>query len=165
MFAGQYLVGVADVPHIALAAIGVILVAVELFLVPGMIWPGAVGALCLIAGLLLTQVGQDISLTSAWDRTILFNASFELAATATAALVGIWALSRYLPDTPVLRRLVLAGGGGTAGDAMPEVRSAERTRVARVGARGRATTALRPVRTISMGTRRGPTTRPARSPV
>lgn len=150
MFAGQYLVGVADVPHIVLAALGVLLVAVELFLVPGMIWPGAIGAVCLIAGLLLTQVGQDISLTSAWDRTILFDASFELAATATAALVGIWALSRYLPDTPVLRRLVLAGGGGTAGDAMPEVRSAERSRVARVGARGRAMTSLRPVGKVDL---------------
>lgn len=150
MFAGQYLVGVADVPHIVLAALGVILVAVELFLVPGMIWPGAVGAVCLIAGLLLTQVGQDISLTSAWDRTILFDASFELAATATAALVGIWAISRYLPDTPVLRRLVLAGGGGTAGDAMPEARSAERARAARTGARGRAITSLRPVGKVDL---------------
>lgn len=152
MFAGQYLIGVADVPHIALAAVGVVLVAVELFLFPGMLWPGILGALCLIAGLLMTQVGQDVSLSNAWDRRILFDSSFELAATAAAALIGIWAISRYLPDTPILRRMVLQGGGGAvaAADAMPESRSSERLQAARVGARGRAVTSLRPVGKVDL---------------
>lgn len=149
MFAGQYLVGLADIPHIVLAVLGVVLVAVELFLVPGFIWPGLVGALCLIVGLLLSQVGPGVSLSDGWHREILFDASFQLAATAALALLAIWLFSKYLPDTPVLGRMVLAGGGGTSADALPEARDEDRSR-ARVGALGVAGTAMRPVGKVSL---------------
>ena len=148
MFAGQYLVGVADGSHRprrprrdprrrrAVPRSGDDLA-------------GAVGAVCLISRLLLTQVGQDISLTSAWDRTILFDASFELAATATAALVGIWAISRYLPDTPSCDGWCWrAAADGRRRDARGALRRA--ARAARTGARGRAITSLRPVGKVDL---------------
>lgn len=150
MFTGQYLVGVADVPHIILASVGVLLVAVELFLFPGLIWPGVIGALALITGVLLAQVGPSMSFSSAWDREILFDATFQLAATASAALFSIWIISRYLPNTPLLGRMVLAGTSGSVADAMPEARAPERVLAARVGRRGRATTALRPVGKVDL---------------
>ncbi|MEM1449917.1 MAG: hypothetical protein AAGI22_12450 [Planctomycetota bacterium] len=145
MFVGQYLVGLADVPHIVLAVLGIGLVATELFVLPGMIWPGAAGALCLIAGLLLSQVGPGLSLGDAWDRLILFDATFQLVGTATAAVVAIWILSRFLPETPVVGRLVLAGGQATVADAMPEAREASHTAHARPGAIGETRTTMRPV--------------------
>jgi len=141
MFTGQYLVGLADVPHIVLAALGIVLVAVELFVLPGMIWPGLVGAVCLISGLLLSQVGPNVDLGSAWDREILLDATWSLSLTATLAVLAIWGVSRYLPNTPVLGRLVLAGGSPDPVDAT----APSGTTGPRVGARGRALTALRPV--------------------
>ncbi len=151
MFTGQYLVGVADVPHMILAAVGVLLVSVELFIFPGLIWPGVIGALALITGVLLAQVGTGVSLSNAWDREILFDATFQLAGTASAALFSIWIVSRYLPNTPLLGRMVLAGAPSDgAAAAMPEARSPERVSAAQVGRRGRATTALRPVGKVDL---------------
>lgn len=153
MFTGQYLIGLADVPHMVLAGLGIVLVAVELFVLPGMLWPGLVGAVCLIAGLLLSQVGPSVDLGSAWDREILLDATWSLSLTATAAVLAIWAVSRYLPNTPVLGRLVLAGGppdaGGRAGGGVAQEPRAGSSGP-RVGARGRALTALRPVGKVAL---------------
>ncbi len=150
LFAGQYLVGLADVPHLVLAGLGMALIAVELFVVPGFVWFGLGGALCLVGALVATQVGPGLSFDSAWDRELLLDATFDLALTASLSLAAIWALSRVLPRTPVLGRLVLAAGPGTAdapvADALPESRA---TRV-RVGALGTALTALRPVGKVSI---------------
>ncbi|MEM9802917.1 MAG: hypothetical protein AAGA20_21510 [Planctomycetota bacterium] len=145
LFVGQYLVGLADVPHIVLAAVGIALVATELFVLPGTLWAGLTGAACLVAGLLLSQVGPGISLGDAWDRLLLFDATFQLVATATLSVVAIWLVSRFLPETPILGRLVLAGGPSTDADAMPEAREPEHAAHARVGALGVTVTTLRPV--------------------
>lgn len=161
LFVGQYLIGLADVPHMVLAGLGVALVATELFVLPGVIWPGLIGALFLIVGLLMSQVGPGISMESAWDRAILFDATFQLVLTAVLSLAAIWLLSRYLPQTPFLGRMVLAGGDpdrlGTAGmtaggtstgdaDGLPESRpDSAHVASARAGATGVAKTTLRPV--------------------
>ena len=153
LFTGQYLVGLADVPHLTFAALGIVLIAVELFIVPGFIWFGLTGVLCLIGALVTSQLGPGLSIQDAWDRELLVDASFDLALTAVLAMLGIWALSRFLPQTPLLGRLVLAGDAGAAdagmtaqedrADALPESRDADLA--VRVGALGRTVTALRPV--------------------
>ena len=57
------------------------------------------------------------------------------------AIVIAWLVSRWMPDTPGLRRLVLApAGGARLGEALPDV-----SRAATLGAIGRAATDLRPV--------------------
>ncbi|MEZ6013813.1 MAG: hypothetical protein R3F49_01750 [Planctomycetota bacterium] len=152
LFAGHYLVGLAEMPHLVLAGGGLALIAIELFVVPGFVWFGLVGALCLIGALVATQVGPGLSLSSAWDRELLIDAAFELALTAALALVGIWLISRFLPKTPIVGRLVLAGVEGhalsvDAADALPESRVA---RAAQLGALGRALTALRPVGKVAL---------------
>ncbi len=149
LFVGQYLIGLADIPHVVLAAIGVVLVGTEIFVVPGMIWPGLVGATCLVVGLLMSQVGPDLSMGDAWDRQLLFDATFQLVATAAAGVFAIWTLSRFLPQTPILGRMVLAGAGGVA-DAMPEARDESRLQHARPGALGTASTDLRPVGKVAL---------------
>ena len=47
---GQYLVGLAEMVHFIAVGLGVVLIAVELFLMPGAIWPAAIGALGIPAG-------------------------------------------------------------------------------------------------------------------
>ena len=145
-----------------LAAVGVVLVGTEIFVVPGMIWPGLVGATCLVVGLLMSQVGPDLSMGDAWDRQLLFDATYQLVATAAAGVFAIWTLSRFLPQTPVLGRMVLAGAGGAA-DAMPEARDESRLQRARPGARWARPPPIsaRWARWPSTATRRAPTTRRA----
>jgi membrane-bound serine protease (ClpP class) len=154
LFAGQYLIGLADVPHMVLAGLGITLVAAELFVLPGMIWPGLVGALCLITGLLMSQVGPGLSLQSAWDREILFDASFQMVLTAALSLAAIWLLSRFLPNTPLLGRIVLAGGAPDAAggaDGVPESRpDSSYASHAHRGVSGRAKTTLRPVGIVQL---------------
>jgi membrane-bound serine protease (ClpP class) len=151
LFGGQYLVGLADVPHLVLAGLGLALIGAELFIAPGIIWFGLGGTLCLVAALVASQVGPGLSFDSAWDRELLLDATFELVLTASLALAGMWLVGRFLPKTPVLGRMVLAGGVGTAasetGDAMPESRDQYG---ARTGALGRALTALRPVGKVAL---------------
>ncbi len=158
LFTGQYLIGLADVPHMVLAAIGVALVATELFVIPGMIWPGLIGVICLVTGLLMSQVGPGITMASAWDREILFDATFQLVLTASASLLAIWLLSRFLPNTPLLGRMVLAGGPAgfdtsvaDGADGLPESRSGSPNATsARAGANGIAKTTLRPVGIVQL---------------
>ena len=54
-------------------------------------------------------------------------------------------LSRLLPNTPVVSRLVLAPEGSHAGSAVAEAASVETKRADLVGAAGEALTDLRPV--------------------
>jgi membrane-bound serine protease (ClpP class) len=141
---GRYLVGLADVPHVLLIAGGAALIALELFLVPGTVWPGVVGALAILLGLVWSFAGSRIGFEYELDRAILVEESFRVVGAGFLALLVIWGLSRVLPHTPVLSRMVLAGGGSMTSSAMPDARGA-RAGLARVGAPGKASTALRPV--------------------
>lgn len=144
---GRYLVGLADIPHVLLITGGAALVALELFLMPGAIWPGLTGAAAILFGLIWSFAGGRIGLEYGLDRAILMEESLRVVGAGLLALLVIWGLSRVLPHTPVLSRMVLAGGvdvAGASSGAMPEAHGT-RAALARVGAAGRATTALRPV--------------------
>ena len=131
---GRYLVGLADVPHFVAVGSGLVLIAVELFLLPGAIWPAVTGACLVIAGLVLAGIGPTAGLRHELGRQIFVDESFALMLGVLAALAGAALLSRFLPASPVGRRLVLAPTA--AGPGEPSVRP---------GALGRARTVLRPV--------------------
>ncbi len=141
VFFGRWLVGLADVPHLVLLVVGAGLLATELFLLPGTVWMGAVGVVCLVAGLLWSFGG---GLATGIDRAILIGETRRFVGSALVAMLVIWGLSRFLPKTPVLGRLVLAPKGRATASAMPEA-GGRHAEIARVGALGRALTALRPV--------------------
>jgi len=154
-FTGRYLLGLADVPHIVLAAVGVALVAVELLVVPGTLWVGILGGLLLVAGLVLGQLGPGFSFANPLDQKLVLAAAQQLALAALASVAGVWLLSRFLPNTPILGRLVLDPGNlEPAGEALPEARG-EPARAARVGALGKATSDLRPVGKIVLDSSAG----------
>jgi len=135
---GRYLVGLANVPHVLLLVGGAALVAVELFLMPGTIWLGLLGALLMLFGLVWSFTGSRIGFEYGLDRVILLDESFRVLGAGALALVVIVALSRVLPHTPILSRMVLAGGGAAPAAEAGSVASV------RVGATGRAETPLRP---------------------
>ena len=137
---GRYLVGLADVPQFVLVGLGIVLVVVEIFFVPGTIWIGLLGAVLAIAGLVWANVGPGVDFSYSLDRALAFDALRRLVWSSVAAVVVMMVLSRILPKTPILRRLVLDPDARAA----DFLEAATQPRDAR-GAVGRAITDLRPV--------------------
>jgi membrane-bound serine protease (ClpP class) len=146
LLVGQYLAGLADIPHIVAVAVGAALIAVEVFLVPGSLWLGITGLVLVVGGLILGSLGPGFDFSSPIDRERIVDATARILISASLALVAVLVLSRYLPKTPVMKHLVLvpAGDGTAFAGAMPEA-SGRTAEVARVGAVGTVTSALRPV--------------------
>lgn len=147
LLVGRHLVGLADVPHLVAAVAGLVLIGVELFLVPGTLWAGVAGALLLVFALVFSALGPGFSFSSPLDRELLADTTLNFLLTAVASLAGVWAVSRFLPETPVLRRLALGSGGRLPGESAPDAfgEALPESRLARVGALGEAVTDLRPV--------------------
>ncbi len=152
---GQYLVGLADVPHIVAVTAGLALITVEIFVAPGTLWFGITGAALLIGGLLLSMGGTSWELDYALDRVIAFNAVFSLAVWSSGAVLLGWGLSRMIPHTPGLSRLILQSAGApSTGEGVAESATlAEKQTL--VGACGRALTDLRPVGRVVLDAREG----------
>jgi membrane-bound serine protease (ClpP class) len=133
------LAGMAQWWEIALILAGLVLVAVELFVLPGFGVAGLAGALCLFAGLVGTFVGGDVG-TAAWQQDLLTGLATTLGA-VFAAGVTIWIVSRQVGGLRVFDRLVLAEGGGTSAAPAPAI---ERSTRPAAGALGRSLSELRP---------------------
>ncbi len=144
--AGKYLAGMADVPHIAIVAVGVVLVVLEILAFPGTLWLGIGGALLVAGGLVSASLGPGFSFSDPLVRDRLLDTGLEYTLAAAGAVVTALVISRWLPKAPVLRHAVLAPDveGAFAG-AMPEA-----PRLPARGALGRALTDLRPVGKVAV---------------
>jgi len=157
-FFGNNLAGnLAGYELAVLLVIGLALLAVEIFIVPGTLIAGFVGGVMIIAALVLAMVDRvdfGAVLDSAPDAPALGDLIFSPVLNVCIALLGsavlVYFLLRYLPDTPGMRWMVLkesvAGGaslesnrnvasvaGGDAGEA-----------TSLLGQQGEAVTDLRP---------------------
>ncbi len=141
-----WLAGMAQWWEILLIVVGLGLVAVELFIIPGFGVPGVAGAGCVLVGLVGTFVSDDLS-TPAGQSDLIQG----LAATFTALLaagIGGWLLFRQLEALPLLGRFILrtevgASAGPTAGTGLLEAMGAAQ-HVLGAGDVGFAETDLRP---------------------
>ncbi len=150
LIGARYLAGLADVLHIIAVVLGLLLIAGEILIWPGSLWMGLSGAALLVGGLVLSGLGPGFSLESGFDRQRLFSAGASMLINSAIAVAVMLVLSRFLPRTPVLRRLVLVpGGAGVVGGAMPES-GGRHAELARVGALGRALSPLRPVGKVAL---------------
>lgn len=133
-FWGHWLVQLAGWEELLLAGIGLVLLAVEIFVVPGFGVVGALGIAALLSGLVLSLVGPgdtpEAILQAAWRVVI---------ALLVALLAGL-ALLRILPRLPFARRLILESdlGSGPAHGSAPEADQRW------LGKQGRAFSVLRP---------------------
>jgi membrane-bound serine protease (ClpP class) len=103
----SYLVGLAEVTEILVFFLGLVAIAVEIFLLPGTIVFGAVGFLCLVLSLVLSRqsfvlpsnaIEEDLLLANLGGLTLLFVTVMVLGAV-------LW---RLLPRLPWLNRVFLA---------------------------------------------------------
>ena len=103
-FWGHWLVELAGYEELLLFALGVLLLAVEVFVTPGFGVIGGLGVLSLLAGLALSLLGPGSSAEAMVSVITRVLASLLVAAIAAVALL------RFLPRTPFGRKLVLETG-------------------------------------------------------
>jgi membrane-bound serine protease (ClpP class) len=143
-FWGHGLVHLAGWEEVLLTATGLLLVALEVFVIPGFGIAGVMGIAAILAGLVLSLTGSGASaeFVVRLGIQVVFSLLFALLATAV--------LLRYLPRLPLARRLILNTGLG-AGEGFD---STAATDLRWLGKRGESVTALRPAGIAQIGSER-----------
>lgn len=162
---GRHLIGLADVVHILAVGLGVVLIMVEIFLVPGTLWAGLSGGALILAGLILSGLGPGVGMGYALDRALLLDSASNVAGALLLGMIGLMILSRWLPSAPGFRRLVLTAPGANAeegdrseapapahGSSKARGSASDQEALAEVGEFGRALTDLRPVGKVVLDT-------------
>jgi len=133
-FWGHWLVQLAGWEELLLAASGVILLVLEVFVIPGFGIAGVLGMVAILASLILSLVGvEDTS-------DVVLMAAGRVVFSLLLALVASLVMLRFLPRLPFGRRLILEIGLGTG----HEYGSAPDSDLRWLGKKGRASSSLRP---------------------
>jgi len=150
-FAGHYVAGLTGLEMVAVFAIGLILVILELIFFPGLAIVSLLGAALMLGALFFTMVdffpGQPVVPTM----DMILQPMINLGITMVLAILIIGALARFLPDIPLFRRLMLSTAS-PLGTSIPvhAVGSLVDSKAA-VGDTGTASTVLRPAGKAMIG--------------
>ncbi|MDQ3694567.1 MAG: ATP-dependent Clp protease proteolytic subunit [Chloroflexota bacterium] len=101
-FWGHLLTGLAGWEDVALVGLGIVLIAVEIFLVPGFGVPGVLGLAAIAGGLFLAMLGREIQTPDG-----IMRAGLTVAASLVAVVIGIGMMLALLPRTRKLNGLIL----------------------------------------------------------
>lgn len=134
-FGAGYILQLASVIEIVVFLVGVALLLLEIFVVPGFGITGAVGIVLMVAGLFLGLI-SDFPMV---DWSILSVAIVQLASSFILAFITIFILLKFLPKTEMFNKLILQRNidlrsGYTSDDKIQEL----------IGKIGKAFTDLRP---------------------
>lgn len=139
LFGTNYILELASVVEILIFIVGVILLLVEIFVIPGFGILGVLGIICIIGSLFLGLI-SDFPLV---DSEMIFGALMQLGLALTLSFVLILILSRILPKTHIWNNLILAKNiDSSSGYISYEPEIPELT-----GRKGEAMTDLRPAGT------------------
>jgi membrane-bound serine protease (ClpP class) len=123
-FFGNYAAGnMAGYGLMALFVLGVVLVVVEFFILPGVMIPGILGAILILISLFFAMVDEfafEDNRVRGWDSAdawkFIDGPAMTLALGLTGAVIVILLMMKYLPSMPLFNRLVmskeLASGDG-----------------------------------------------------
>ncbi len=113
-FFGHHIAGLAGVEELILVVVGLILIALEIFVIPGFGVAGVLGMIAVFAGMALGLVPhipdlpQEIpGVTVPGLVEYIPEITKKIAATIAIAAGGMYLLARLLPKTPFYGRLVL----------------------------------------------------------
>lgn len=137
-FGSSYILQLATAIDIIMFIVGVILLLLEIFVIPGFGIAGVLGIILMIGGLFLSLV-SDFQMS---DFSFLAMAIIQLAAVFVGTGIFVFLLSKTLPKTNVWNRLILQEniGGKSGYTSKPTVENL-------VGVEGIALTDLRPAGT------------------
>jgi membrane-bound serine protease (ClpP class) len=146
-FGGHLVAGLSGYEVVFIFLVGLILVIVEIFVIPGTLVAGLIGTVMMLGALLWAMVDYWPStpegLTSADFQRPMLN--FITALVGTAVLIAL--LAKILPKTRLYNRLVLAASVPNG----PAVTVPMTNLTVKVGEIGTATTTLRPAGKASFG--------------
>jgi membrane-bound ClpP family serine protease len=133
---------------------GIVLIALEIFVIPGFGIAGVLGLLLLFGGLIGTFVpsGSLFPDTPGQRSDMLFGVATLLMAVATSGVV-MYFVARHFGSLPVLSRLVLKDPVFNEDHAGDEMLAAMAHGPVRVGMSGTAITPLRPAGRVQLGDR------------
>ena len=150
LLGAPWLAGLAQWWDIVLVLLGLVLVAIELAVVPGTIFVGAVGACLVLIGLIGTFVTGDMSSTELWDG-IFRGMLIVFTGLISAIIIGSVLASRF-QSSRIGGRLVLRSDSGSVhGDGASSGPSSMATAPLAVGTEGVAITDLRPAGRVQCG--------------
>lgn len=147
----KYLVGLANWVEVALFVVGLVLLAIEIFVLPGFGVAGALGIICVLVGLFGMLIKNPPN-TLPWphsplDWQLFVSGVLGLSLGVAGFIVLAWLLAKYLPKFQFLSGLVLSPTVVTQGGEMrvsmttpPE----SETGAVSVGDVGEVTSILRP---------------------
>jgi membrane-bound serine protease (ClpP class) len=144
-FGSSYILQLASIIEILMFIIGVALILLEIFVIPGFGIAGISGIILIFASLFFSLVGGDPFL----DFELVSKAIIQLSLSLLIALVLIFVLAKYLPKTSIFNKFVLSVSEKSA-DGFSSHSFAEDL----IGAEGIALTTLRPAGTAEINGRR-----------
>ena len=145
-FAPLYLEGLADHWEILLFIIGVILIAVEIFAIPGFGVAGVLGIIFLVTGLTLSMVGNVGFHFPEGSFNVLMASFFIVVIAAFLSIVISFYLSRQILTKHTFGHLALE----TVQDSKEGYTSADTAYLGMIGKQGIARTILRPVGKVTI---------------
>ncbi len=107
-FAPLYIQGLADHWEIALFVVGVILLMLEVFVIPGFGVAGILGLICTVSGLAFSMVPNDYFDFAKARPNTLINSFFTVIASTVGSIVLCVIFGKRLLRTNAFQRLVLA---------------------------------------------------------
>jgi membrane-bound serine protease (ClpP class) len=144
-FGSGYILDLASAFEIVIFVVGVILLLLEIFVIPGFGIVGVLGILCMIGGLFLGLIG-DFSLT---DPNDISMAIIEMASSFVLTGVVIYILSKFLPKTRMWNNLILHADISSTSGYTSNISFSSL-----IGAEGVALTDLRPAGTAVINDKR-----------
>jgi len=144
-FGANYILELASIIEILLFAIGVVLLILEIFVIPGFGIPGILGVILVIGSLFLGLI-SDFPIVS-WE--LIEDAIIQLATVFIITGVLIFVLSKILPQSSFFNKLILV-------DEIKEQSgySSKETMKHLIGIEGKALTDLRPAGTAILNKER-----------
>ena len=144
-FGSGYILEIASIFEILLFVVGVVLLLLEIFVIPGFGIFGILGIIFMVAGLFLGLI-SDFSMI---DWNIISKAIIQLGLTFLATFIVILILLKFLPKTVMLNKLILQDKvSGTSGY------TSESKFADLIGVEGIAFTDLRPSGTATINGKR-----------
>ncbi|MCC6970636.1 MAG: hypothetical protein IT434_10490 [Phycisphaerales bacterium] len=147
LLAPPLIIGMANWWEVAAIASGILLIALEIFVIPGFGITGILGVLLLFAGLIGTFVpsGSDsLFPDSPQGRSELLYGVATVALAVATSMVGCYFLAKHFGSLPIIGKLVLKGAPASEVDESLFAAIAPGSGDVRVGQVGTAITPLRP---------------------
>lgn len=155
-----FLIGLSEMIWVVVFAIGVLLLGLELFLIPGFGLLGFAGLTCILGALIMQVVPMDPDPSRVIPKPIpgaegvLVGSAISMLTGLIASIIALYFLAKHFGSIPFFSRLVLDNEVANAGAALSTstVSGSEAVGggVLHVGQRGRVVAQLRPVGTAEI---------------